>query len=36
MVHGYFQIDIDIIFEALKNEISPLLEVIKQIKKHEF
>ena len=32
MVHGYFQIDIDIIFEALKNEIPPLLEVIKQMK----
>jgi uncharacterized protein with HEPN domain len=32
MAHGYFQIDIDIVFDALKNEIPPLLEVIKQMK----
>jgi len=32
MSHGYFQIDIDIIFDALKNEIPPLLDVLKQIK----
>ncbi|MDR2148038.1 MAG: DUF86 domain-containing protein [Tannerella sp.] len=33
IVHGYFQIDIDVVFEALKNEIPPLLNVIKQMKK---
>jgi len=32
MTHGYFQIDIDVVFDALKNDIPPLLEVIKQIK----
>jgi len=32
MTHGYFQIDIDIVFDALKYEIPPLLEVLKQIK----
>ena len=32
IVHGYFQIDIDIIFDALKNDIPPLLGVIKQMK----
>jgi len=32
IAHGYFEIDIDIIFDALKNDIPPLLEVIKQIK----
>jgi uncharacterized protein with HEPN domain len=32
MAHGYFQIDIDIVFDALKNEIPPLFEVIKQMK----
>jgi uncharacterized protein with HEPN domain len=32
MAHGYFQIDIDIIFDTLKNDIPPLLKVIKQIK----
>ena len=32
MAHGYFQIDIDIVFDALKNEIPPLLEVLKQMK----
>ena len=29
---GYFEIDIDVIFDALKNDIPPLLEVIKQMK----
>jgi uncharacterized protein with HEPN domain len=32
MAHGYFQIDVDIVFDTLKNEIPPLLEVIKQMK----
>ena len=32
MVHGYFQIDIEIVFDALKNDIPPLLKVIKQMK----
>ena len=33
MAHDYFQIDIDIVSDALKYEIPPLLKVIKQIKK---
>jgi len=33
IAHGYFEIDIDIVFDALKNDIPPLLEVIKQMKK---
>ena len=32
MAHDYFQIDIDIVFDVLKNEIPPLLKVIKQMK----
>jgi len=32
MAHGYFQIDIDIVFDVLKNEIPPLLEVLRQMK----
>jgi len=32
IVHGYFNIDIDIVFDALKNDIPPLLEVLKQMK----
>ena len=32
IVHGYFEIDIDIVYDALKNDIPPLLEVIKQMK----
>ncbi|MDR2556249.1 MAG: DUF86 domain-containing protein [Bacteroidales bacterium] len=32
IAHGYFEIDIDVVFNALKNDIPPLLEVIKQIK----
>ena len=32
MAHGYFQIDIEIVFDVLKNEIPPLYEVIKQMK----
>ena len=33
IAHGYFEIDIDVVFDALKNDIPPLLEVVKQIKK---
>jgi len=33
IAHGYFEIDIDVVFDALKNDIPPLLEVIKRIKK---
>ena len=33
IAHGYFEIDIDVVFDALKNDIPPLLEVIKQMKK---
>jgi uncharacterized protein with HEPN domain len=32
IAHGYFEIDIDVVFDALKNDIPPLLEVIKQMK----
>ena len=32
IAHGYFEIDIDIVFDVLKNDIPPLLEVIKQMK----
>jgi uncharacterized protein with HEPN domain len=32
IVHGYFEVDIDVIFDTLKNDIPPLLKVIKQIK----
>jgi len=32
MAHGYFQIDIEIVVDALKNEIPPLLELLKQMK----
>jgi uncharacterized protein with HEPN domain len=32
IVHGYFEIDTDIVFDALKNDISPLLDIIKQMK----
>jgi len=32
IVHGYFEIDIDVVFDALKNDIPPLLKVIKQMK----
>jgi len=30
--HGYFEIDIDVIFDTLRNDIPPLLEIIKQMK----
>jgi uncharacterized protein with HEPN domain len=32
IAHGYFEMDIDVIFDTLKNDIPPLLEVIKQMK----
>ena len=33
LAHGYFDIDVDIVFDTLKNDIPPLLTVVKQIKK---
>ena len=30
--HGYFEIDLDVVFDALKNDIPPLLKAIKQMK----
>ena len=32
IAHGYFEIDVDVVCDALKNDIPPLLEVIKQMK----
>jgi len=32
IAHGYFEVDIDIVFDVLKNDIPPLLEVIRQMK----
>jgi len=32
IAHGYFEIDIDVVFYVLKNDILPLLEVVKQMK----
>jgi len=32
IAHGYFEIDIDVVFDALKNDIPPLLEVIREMK----
>ncbi|MDR0799580.1 MAG: DUF86 domain-containing protein [Dysgonamonadaceae bacterium] len=32
IAHGYFEIDVDLIFETLKKDIPPLLDVIKLIK----
>jgi len=32
IAHGYFEIDIDVVFDTLKNDIPPLLEVIRQMK----
>jgi uncharacterized protein with HEPN domain len=32
IAHGYFEIDIDVIFDTLKNDIPPLLKVVKQMK----
>ena len=33
IAHGYFEIDVDVVFDTLKNSIPPLLTVIKQMKK---
>jgi uncharacterized protein with HEPN domain len=32
IAHGYFEIDTDVVFDTLKNDIPPLLETIKQMK----
>jgi uncharacterized protein with HEPN domain len=32
IAHGYFEIDTEVVFDALKNDIPPLLKVIKQMK----
>jgi uncharacterized protein with HEPN domain len=32
IAHGYFEIDTDVVFDALKNDIPPLLKVIIQMK----
>jgi len=32
IAHGYFEIDTDVVFDTLKNDIPPLLLVIRQIK----
>jgi uncharacterized protein with HEPN domain len=32
IAHGYFEIDIDVVFDALRNDIPPLLKIIKQMK----
>ena len=32
IAHGYFEIDVDVVFDTLKNDIPPLLEVIRQMK----
>ena len=32
IAHRYFEIDIDVIFDTLKNDIPPLLKIIKQMK----
>ena len=32
IAHGYFEIDVDVVFDALKNDIPQLLQVIKQMK----
>jgi uncharacterized protein with HEPN domain len=36
IAHGYFEIDIDVVYDAVKNDIPPLLEVIKQMKNDLF
>ena len=33
IAHGYFEIDADVVFDTLKNNMPPLLTVIKQMKK---
>jgi len=32
IAHGYFEIDTDVVFDTLKNDIPPLLVVVKQMK----
>jgi uncharacterized protein with HEPN domain len=32
IAHGYFEIDIEIVFDVLRNDIPPLLKVLKQMK----
>ena len=32
IAHGYFEIDTDVVFDTLKNDIPPLFDVIRQIK----
>jgi len=32
IAHGYFEIDLDVVFDTLKKDIPPLLKVIKQMK----
>jgi len=32
IAHGYFEIDVDVVFDTLKNDIPPLLAVIKQMR----
>jgi uncharacterized protein with HEPN domain len=32
IAHGYFELDLDVVFDALRNDIPPLLNVIKQMK----
>jgi uncharacterized protein with HEPN domain len=32
IAHGYFDIDIDIVLDTLKNDIPPLLQVVKQMR----
>jgi uncharacterized protein with HEPN domain len=32
IAHGYFEIDIDVVFDTLTNDIPPLLAIIKQMK----
>ena len=32
IAHGYFEVDIDVVWDTLQNDIPPLLEVIKQMK----
>ncbi len=32
IAHGYFEVDVEVIFDTLRNDIPPLLTVIKQMK----
>ena len=33
IAHGYFEIDADVVFDTLKNDIPPLFDVVKQMRK---